>query len=202
VCSEVPPTAATRGGGAGVTTAAASDVSSPLPPPLWRRCGGAAERARRRRAGSGEAAEEEEEEEEEAPPPVARAAALAAAGAGAAARPEEGGRVRHVPRPRRAAQKHAFPVSRAEVDAVIACEADAAAPLIRRLFDFLTPQARGGAATAAAGALDGLRCVRAALCPRTRAVRRARGAVLALALRPYSIVFVLSFINDKRWLGC
>jgi hypothetical protein len=63
------------------------------------------------------------------------------------------------PPARRAAQKHAFPVSRAEVDAVIACEADAAAPLIRRLFDFLTPQARGGAATAAAGALDGLRCV-------------------------------------------
>ena len=42
-----------------------------------------------------------------------------------------------------APQKLGFVLSRAEAEAVIACEPDAAPTLIARLFDFLTPVARG-----------------------------------------------------------
>ena len=62
---------------------------------------------------------------------------------------------------RRAAQKHGFALSRAEVDAIIACDENAAAPLITRMYDFLTPQARGAAGVAAG--LETVRCVCATL---------------------------------------
>jgi hypothetical protein len=50
-------------------------------------------------------------------------------------------------------QKLGFVLSRAEAEAVIACEPDAAPTLVARLFDFLTPVARG------VPGLYSLRCV-------------------------------------------